>query len=101
MTFDRLFAAVALFALLPACKGEAPQEGEVTGEVLEGTISDDMLPFDQLRSEAPLADPTGTARAGTAEPGDAGGTGGETEAEPADPSTAEPADEAEWSERRG
>ena len=58
MTFRRPIAAAALAALLAACGGDAPQEGEVSGEVLEGTISDEMLPLDQLRSEAPLADPT-------------------------------------------
>ena len=76
MSSSRLTAA-ALAALLTACNGDAPQEGEVTGEVLEGTISDEMLPLDRVQSEAPLADPTGTGRgsqsnagAGDAEPAD-------------------------------
>jgi len=30
---------------------------EASGEVLEGSISDAMLPIDQLRSQAPLAEP--------------------------------------------
>ena len=79
MSSSRLTAA-ALAALLTACNGDAPQEGEVTGEVLEGTISDEMLPLDRVQSEAPLADPTGTAR------------GSQSNAAADD---AEPADEAE------
>ena len=77
MISPRPLAAAALATLLAACNGDAPQEGEVTGEVLEGTISDEMLPLDRVQSEAPLADPTGTGRgtqsnagAGDAEPGD-------------------------------
>ena len=62
MISPRPLAAAALATLLAACNGDAPQEGEVTGEVLEGTISDEMLPLDRVQSEAPLADPTGTAR---------------------------------------
>ena len=83
MSSFRLLAA-ALAALLAACNGDAPQEGEVTGEVLEGTISDEMLPLDRVQSEAPLADPTGTERgsqsnagAGDAEPADEAETGAE------------------------
>ena len=88
---SRLFAAAALVALLAACNGDAPQEGEVTGEVLEGTISDEMLPLDRVRSEAPRADPTGTGRgsqsnagADDAEPADEAETGAE-EASAAEP----------------
>jgi hypothetical protein len=64
----------------------------VTGEVLEGTISDQMLPLDQVRSEAPLADPTAASRGDGAPTSDAGEPQGETPAEPEDPSTAEPAE---------
>ena len=76
MSSSRLTAA-ALAALLTACNGDAPQEGEVTGEVLEGTISDEMLPLDRVQSEAPLADPTGTARCSQS-------NAGADDAEPAD-----------------
>ena len=76
MSSSRLLAA-ALAALLAACNGDAPQEGEVTGEVLEGTISDEMLPLDRVRSEAPLADPTGTGRGSQS-------NAGADDAEPAD-----------------
>ena len=53
-------AACALLALLSACGGDAPDEGDgraVSGEVLEGTISDAMLPLDTVQSQAPRAEP--------------------------------------------
>lgn len=48
-------------ALLAGC-GEEPAEmqgkaGEVSGEVLKGTISDAMLPLDTVSSQPPLAEP--------------------------------------------
>ena len=76
MSSSRLTAA-ALAALLTACNGDAPQEGEVTGEVLEGTISDEMLPLDRVQSEAQLADPTGTGKGSQS-------NAGADDAEPAD-----------------
>lgn len=59
------FIAVAAPALLAlaACEDEADvpandEDGrEASGEVLEGTISDAMLPLDEVRSQAPLAQP--------------------------------------------
>lgn len=51
-------------AILPAllaaaaCGGQAPERGEdareAEGEVLGGTISDEMLPLDQLQSQSPV-----------------------------------------------
>jgi hypothetical protein len=54
---------VALLTLplaLAACEqqaADAPAEqgGAASGEVLEGSVSDAMIPLDQLKSEAPLA----------------------------------------------
>ncbi|RJY09183.1 hypothetical protein [Aurantiacibacter aquimixticola] len=48
-------------AILAACGEDAgpttDEDGrESSGEVLEGTISDAMLPLDQVRSQAPLAE---------------------------------------------
>ena len=50
--------------LLAACGGggDEPQDGggdgrTATGEVLEGSISDAMIPLDQVKSQAPLAKP--------------------------------------------
>lgn len=56
-------ARIAVMALLPlmlaACQGEAkkPDAGAQTakGEILEGSISDAMLPVDTVRSQPPLA----------------------------------------------
>ena len=52
---------VAAIASLAGCEdkpatGTEDQERSATGEVLEGTISDAMLPLDQLRSHAPQAE---------------------------------------------
>lgn len=61
-------AAPLLFAL-SACGDDpavdAENDGrEASGEVLEGTISDEMLPLDQVRSQAPLAEPEASEAAG-------------------------------------
>lgn len=81
MALSRSIAAMLFpLALLAACGDEAAQEGDdrsASGEVLEGTISDEMLPLDQLTSEPPLLErdkaPGGAAaeagEAGEAEPG--------------------------------
>jgi hypothetical protein len=90
---SRLITVVVLAILLPACNGDAAEEGEVTGEVLEGTISDEMLPLDQVRSEAPLADPTGARDGSGAAASDApDAQPAQTEAEPADEPASEPAE---------
>lgn len=49
-------ACLALLPLLAACGGDAGAEGErktAAGEVLGGTISDDMLPLDTVTSRSP------------------------------------------------
>ncbi|MFB0612578.1 hypothetical protein [Aurantiacibacter poecillastricola] len=58
----RLLAGLAAPALLllTACGDDAEvaveDDGrEASGEVLEGSISDEMLPLDQVRSQPPLA----------------------------------------------
>ncbi|MGX7896586.1 hypothetical protein [Tsuneonella sp. HG222] len=59
MTFIRIAFAGAVL-LLAGCNDTAPpEEGGLKGEVLEGTISDAMVPLDQVRSRAPLAEPGG------------------------------------------
>ena len=72
-------------ALLAACdKGAdnaAPAEKRAEGEVLGGTVSDDMIPLERLRSQSP---PMRVA------PGEGGGNSGS-------PSEAGPEDEAEAS----
>jgi hypothetical protein len=92
---SRLIAVAVLAAVLPACNGDAAEEGEVTGEVLEGTSSDEMVPLDQVRSEAPLADPT-SARSGSGVPGATDADEPvEADAAPADEPPAEPAETEE------
>jgi hypothetical protein len=50
---------LALTLLVAGCgeQADAPAEqgGAASGEVLEGSVSDAMIPLDQLKSEAPLA----------------------------------------------
>ena len=97
MRLPRLLAAATLAALLAACNGDAPEEGEATGEVLEGSISDEMLPLDQVRSEAPLADRTGTPGGSEPVADDAADTDNPAEADagPAEEPAAEPAEAEE------
>jgi hypothetical protein len=87
----RLVAPSALALLLLAgCSDEsAPAEngaGVPPGEVLEGSISDEMIPYDRLRSQPPRAAPL---------PGE-GGSGARPGAAPdgATPAAGEAADEA-------
>ena len=47
---------LAPLAVLAACKGQPKDSGgTATGEVLQGSASDAMLPVDTVRSQAPLA----------------------------------------------
>ncbi len=95
MTRLPLFLALAPLTLLAAC-GDGPGDdaGVASGEVLEGTISDSMLPLDTVRSQPPLAEPRAVTRtsddggeAPEGEAGDAadedGGTAPPEEATPA------------------
>jgi hypothetical protein len=53
---------MAPLTLLTACGGDTPDDARApSGEVLEGTISDAMLPVDRVRSQPPLAAPERTA----------------------------------------
>jgi hypothetical protein len=103
----RQILALLALALLAACGGEAPTgDGRsASGEVLEGTISDAMLPVDRVRSEPPLEDPEAFARARDAADGaeavegagDAAGDDSAEDGQPAAdgiPDTSEPAPEA-------
>ena len=58
---------IAPALLLSSCGGEVSDEpeavetgGAVTGDVLEGSISDDMLPLEGLTSTSPPAERTAT-----------------------------------------
>ena len=102
MLTSRLAFALALSFALAACGGGGGDEEQArSGEVLEGTVSDAMLPIDTVRSQPPLAEPEAAAevqatagslgsgpRAEQAEASgqeeDAAEEGGDAESEPAD-----------------
>lgn len=88
----RLLAAMPLLALA-AC-GDEPAaeleegESEPVAEVLEGSISDDMLPIEQVRSQAPSAavegeEPTDESASAPPTSGTAAASGTEPAPEPA------------------
>lgn len=57
----RPIAAIALALLLAACGGSGEEdERTASGEVLEGSISDAMLPLEQVTSQPPplMVEPT-------------------------------------------
>ena len=59
MIATRLLIALPPLVLLAACGKNAPADDSrsASGEVLEGTVSDAMLPLDRLKSEPPFEDP--------------------------------------------
>lgn len=86
-------AALSL-AALTACEQSAetdvPAGKRAAGEVLGGTISDEMIPLDELRSQSP---PMRVVPADGADDGTGGEADAAAEAEPADDGDAEPARE--------
>lgn len=85
MTEKRIFLALTALALLAACGEEPADEGAAAqGEVLEGTISDAMLPLDRVQSEAPLEDPEAFEKAQGEAARGAGGTARASEADATD-----------------
>ncbi|MWV27224.1 hypothetical protein [Aurantiacibacter rhizosphaerae] len=80
-----LAIAAPLLLALSACGDDTEvavdDDGrEASGEVLDGTISDEMIPLDEMRSQAPLAE-----AADGEENGEGGGEGsGETDNAEAD-----------------
>lgn len=79
---------IAPILLVAACGDEADEPaatgGEAAGEVLGGTISDDMLPLDELTSTSPPAERTPDSSGGAA------ATGAETTEAEAPPSAPAP-----------
>ena len=66
-----LYLALPILLLTTACEDEAVPEtdnteqgGEVAGDVLGGSISDDMIPLDELRSQSPPAERSADGDAG-------------------------------------
>lgn len=89
----RLSIIIAALLTLVACSGgNVPREeggaGEAEGEVLGGSISDEMLPLDSLKSQSPplKVSPTSTSDSETAdESEEATEEAAEDPAEPAPP----------------
>jgi hypothetical protein len=104
LALTRFLAPLVPLALLAACGDEPAEDGDgrsASGEVLEGTISDAMLPLDQVQSEPPLLAPEQAPAARDASgPGAAGGAdeAGDEEAETADEPAASEAEEPETDE---
>lgn len=82
-------AIIGLVLTLAACKGEEKpaQDARAAGEILPGSASDAMIPYDTLRSQPPLAPKPVSSGRGGADAGDdaaAEADPGEAEAAPAD-----------------
>ena len=91
-----LCALLALSACGEKSSDTAEQGGKAAGEVLGGTISDDMIPLDQLESTSPPEKEQASGNAGATNGSSQATTSAETpEAEPAeaDPAAEEPAAE--------
>jgi hypothetical protein len=99
-------AALALLLALPGCGSakKEPTKGTAGGEVLEASVTDAMLPVDQVRSQPPLAPRTegdgskhgsqdGDAGEGGAASSDAAGTSAGDQGAPAAPAAATPSAE--------
>jgi hypothetical protein len=51
-----ILASAALIAALGACHQQQKSgHGEISGQILPGSVSDAMLPYDAVKSKAPLA----------------------------------------------
>lgn len=81
---SRLMSAAALALLLAGCGGSSDDGDERTasGEVLEGSISDEMLPLEQLTSQPPPLKVEPTSR--SSESADEAETATEDEEAPGD-----------------
>lgn len=78
---------------LAACQGEkkARQGGSAEGEILPGSASDAMLPYDTVRSQPPLAPiPVATGKAARSKGGGADDEAAAEDGEPADEVTPAP-----------
>ena len=90
-------AILALALLVAACEEQAgddrtEQGSEAAGEVLGGSISDAMIPLEQLESEAPLLPRRAAAPGRSEDEADAGEAGqSEPESEGAEAAPAAPA----------
>jgi len=88
---NKLIAAVLLTLALAACgqKGGKEQGGKAEGQILPASVSDAMVPVDQVQSQAPLAPQSSGKKEDKAEEADAAATDA-----PAAEETAKPAPSA-------
>jgi len=94
LTAKRLLFALSPLVLLAGCGKSAPADDSrsASGEVLEGTVSDEMLPLDTVKSEPPFEDPKAAQAAQEAGAADAAATGeAAAEAETPEGEATEPA----------
>ena len=95
MTDKCLILALLPIAVLAACGEEPADDGRAaSGEVLEGTISDAMLPLDRVQSEPPLEDPEAFAEVQEEAAAEAPDGGEGEDDEPADTEAGEPEETA-------
>jgi hypothetical protein len=78
---------LAAVLLLGACHKGNDTNRSASGEVLPGTISDNMLPLDKVTSQPPLAAPTGKASGKPGAPHAAGHAAADSGADAADADT--------------
>lgn len=60
-TWTALYLACTAMLALGGCQDKSPDENAAGGELLPRSTTDDMLPYDTVRSEPPLADPEAMA----------------------------------------
>lgn len=72
---------MALAALLGGCKADATRDGSdrrgAEGEVLGGTISDEMIPLEKIQSQSPAQRPASPTADGSGEEGEEEAADGE------------------------
>ena len=99
---------LSILALLPlaalaGCGDKAEESGDdrsASGEVLEGTISDDMLPLEKLRSQPPLLEDAETPAGEGGQQADAAAASEEDD-QPQEPATEAPAEPETFDEAFG
>lgn len=69
-TWTALTLACAVTLALGGCEDKAPDEKAAGGELLPRSTTDDMLPYDTVRSQPPLAEPEAAPGAATGSPSD-------------------------------
>ncbi|MEW9854949.1 hypothetical protein [Novosphingobium sp. M1R2S20] len=94
----RVLCLSPLLLSLCACGGQktaAPEEGSSFGEVLPGSVSDAMLPYDTASSAPPLETPQAASPSSAAGKDKAGSTGPANTARPAETPEDQPQPEPE------